>query len=291
MTRKLIITADDYGLCGSINQAIEECLRAGAVRATCVMANMPHYDSASSLRRNFPESSIGIHWNITQGRPVLPNSQVSSLVNSDGAFWRQTEFRRRWLKGRISSLEIEAELKAQFELFHRAAEAPDFWNTHQNIHVFPGLFSIFVSISQKLGIRAMRCHNRITVPLGISATLYNLRHPWFWTKGEIISYLSRQAEKKGQSMPEGRIYAPGYTGLGTFVLEDMLNKIPWHKFHNPLELVIHPATHVEPEFFGSLTQSRITEYQVFRDLDLVELLRRQRIEAHTFDSLGVTDES
>ena len=41
MSQRLIITADDYGLCEQVNQAIEECLSAGTVRATCVMANMP----------------------------------------------------------------------------------------------------------------------------------------------------------------------------------------------------------------------------------------------------------
>src|SRR5262245_21309223 len=41
MHRKLIITADDYGMCEPVNQAIEECLAVGTVRATCVMTNMP----------------------------------------------------------------------------------------------------------------------------------------------------------------------------------------------------------------------------------------------------------
>jgi predicted glycoside hydrolase/deacetylase ChbG (UPF0249 family) len=41
LTRRVIVTADDYGMCDSVNQAIEACLHAGTVRATCVMINMP----------------------------------------------------------------------------------------------------------------------------------------------------------------------------------------------------------------------------------------------------------
>jgi len=43
---KLIVTADDYGMCPSVNRAIEECLRARTVRVTCVMANMPECGGA-----------------------------------------------------------------------------------------------------------------------------------------------------------------------------------------------------------------------------------------------------
>ena len=79
MSQRLIITADDYGLCEPVNQAIEECLMPARVRATCVMANMPDYRAAESLRRKFPQSSLGIHWNVTQGKPVLPGEQLPSL--------------------------------------------------------------------------------------------------------------------------------------------------------------------------------------------------------------------
>ena len=59
MNRRLIITADDYGMCETVNQAIEECLAVGTVRATCVMTNMPAYSTAESLRKKFPQSSLG----------------------------------------------------------------------------------------------------------------------------------------------------------------------------------------------------------------------------------------
>lgn len=39
---KLIITADDYGMCESVNRAVEACAAAGAVLSTNVMSNMDH---------------------------------------------------------------------------------------------------------------------------------------------------------------------------------------------------------------------------------------------------------
>ena len=79
MTRRLIITADDYGMCGSVNDAIEECLGAGTVRATCAMVNMPLFNATASLRHKFPGCSVGIHWTLTQGKP---DSDVSPTPHS-----------------------------------------------------------------------------------------------------------------------------------------------------------------------------------------------------------------
>ena len=86
MTRRLIITADDYGMCASVNDAIEECLGAGTVRATCAMVNMPLFNATAALRQKFPGCSVGIHWTLTQGRPILPPAQLPTLAGPDGEF-------------------------------------------------------------------------------------------------------------------------------------------------------------------------------------------------------------
>jgi predicted glycoside hydrolase/deacetylase ChbG (UPF0249 family) len=150
MNRRLIITADDYGMCDAVNDAIEECLVSGAVRATCVMMNMPVYNRAARLRQQFAQASVGIHWTLTQGRPVLPPSQVPTLVGNNGDFQPSSVLRRRWATGRVRLSEIKAELRAQVARFCDIAGKPDFWNTHQNFHVFPGLFKACVALGQEL---------------------------------------------------------------------------------------------------------------------------------------------
>ena len=39
-TRKLIVTADDYGMSHEVNQAIEQCIEAGVVSSTNLIVNM-----------------------------------------------------------------------------------------------------------------------------------------------------------------------------------------------------------------------------------------------------------
>jgi chitin disaccharide deacetylase len=282
--KRILITADDYGLCDSVNQAIEECIGAGSVRATCVMANMTAYSAVSTLRKKFPRVSIGIHWNLTQGRPVLSSSQIPTLIDSDGSFLSSSELKRRWWSEQVKQDELKAELRAQFDRVVRLAGPLDFWNTHQNIHVYPGLFQTFVNLGKDLRIPAMRCHRRITVPKGTSGLRYHMTHPQYWLKGQMIAWWSANAEKLGTLMPDGRLYAPGYDEPRT-MLEAIISRLPWRKVKKAVEVVIHPATEVQEDLFGSLRESRVIEHQTFRNPGLAEHLRQQGIEPVSFEAL------
>jgi predicted glycoside hydrolase/deacetylase ChbG (UPF0249 family) len=281
---RLIITADDYGLCDSVNEAIEECLSAGSVRATCVMANMPAYRAAESLRRTFPQCSLGIHWNVTQGKPVLSCERVPSLVNGNGSFCELSELRRRWLSRRVKLNELQAELRAQFDRLVEIMGPPDFWNTHHNSHVFPGLFQTFANLGRELKIPAMRCHCRITIPQGVSEIRYHLTHPQYWLKGQVIVWWSSQAERSGTLMPDARIYTPGYRQSDVMVKE-VISRLHWSRIKTAVEIVIHPATAIDRDLFGSMTESRLLEYRTFRNPAFAEDLRRQGVEPVGFEAL------
>lgn len=287
MSRTIIITADDYGMCSEINEAIEECLTAGALRATCVMTNMPLYEKAGTLRTRFPHCSIGIHWNLTQGKPVLPALEIPSLLGPDGMFLPLLLFKDRWLKGRIDSDEIVAELRAQEFRFHEIGGIPDFWNTHHHVHLLPGLFQKCVLVGQELSIPAMRCNRRITLPPNNQMlSLYHMRHPAYWLKGKVIACWSRRAEAKGMMMPDGVINLIGDTNQS-----DLLNgvsRIKWGSVKKATEMVIHPATRVDRELFGGLTEKRILEYKMYSDPELVKSFQENDIELAGFNVLQPT---
>jgi predicted glycoside hydrolase/deacetylase ChbG (UPF0249 family) len=288
MHRNLIITADDYGMCDAVNEGIEACLAAGAVRSTCVMVNMPACGAATFLRARFPQTSVGIHWNLTQGCSIVPASQISNLVSPDGTFHSAAELRRQWLMRKVRVTQIRAELIAQFHRFSDLAGKPDFWTTHENVHVLPGLFKTCVALGRELSIPAMRCHRRLIVLRETTSThYYHLRHPLYWLKGRIIARWSDQAEAAGMLMPDGRIYTPGYAA-GSYAVEDILTRLKWSQAKTAVEMVIHPATSVQRELFGSLTQSRVLEYQVWSDNGLSERLYKNGLETVGFEVLGTT---
>ncbi|MDZ4720132.1 MAG: ChbG/HpnK family deacetylase [Roseiflexaceae bacterium] len=284
MTHQLIITADDYGMCAPVNTAIEDCLAAGAMRATCVMANMPLWRDAAQLRQRFPDASIGLHWTLTQGSPVLPAEKVPSLVDNTGNFRSFAALRSRALRQQVNLDEVQAELIAQYVRFFEVAGAPDFWNTHENIHVSPGLFGVFVRVGRELCIPVMRCQRRITAPSTGTPEGYVLRHPFYWLKGLVIAYWSARAERLGMLMPDGAIHTPGYRA-GETRIEDALKRVPWAKIQRAAELIIHPATMVDRELFGNVTESRVRDYQVFRDPGLKDRLLKAGVNPVGFEVL------
>jgi predicted glycoside hydrolase/deacetylase ChbG (UPF0249 family) len=108
----LIITADDFGASRNINEGIELAVEKKAITSISVLSNFS--ESISELRaisENHPEIGIGVHLNITTGKPVLGAESVPSLVNSDGDF-----FPIEAIIPRIKSIsldELRMELRAQ----------------------------------------------------------------------------------------------------------------------------------------------------------------------------------
>lgn len=285
--KRLIITADDYGLCKPVNEAIEACMAAGILHATCVMMNMPAYREMVPLKARFPQASIGVHWNITYGPPVLPASQVPSLVGANGEFLPKAEIKRRWLLKQLKEEELKAELSAQFQRFCEIGGLPAFWCPHQDIHIFPGLFQKFVAVGLELGIPAMRCHRRIVVSPKYTQQEYFARHPLYWLKGKQVEQWSRWARELGMRMPDGQVQKRGYKELDLAGTMKLIDRLQYPSAHAIVEMTIHPATSIDADLSGSsLTVSRIREYQVFSDRHLKEYVQSRGIQLVGYEALG-----
>ena len=283
MKKKLIITADDYGMCESVNQAIEECLAAGTVHATCAMANMPAFFSSGHLRTKFSKSSLGIHWTLTEGRPVASPRQVPSLLQSDGTFHSPAQLRRLWIQRRIAADDVKTELQAQYRRFCDAAGQPDFWNTHQNFHVWPGLYGLCVALGQQLQIPKMRSHRRF-LARNRTMVFYHITHPVSWLKGEVISWWASCARRQGMVMPDGLIYMPGY-GADPTSIEDVGTCIDWASVVEALEMIVHPSTTGNEPLFHRNGERRVMEFRLLTNPRLPEVLHRAGVVPVGFEAL------
>jgi predicted glycoside hydrolase/deacetylase ChbG (UPF0249 family) len=204
-------------------------------------------------------------------------------VRADGTFHLPLQLRRQWSRHLINIAELKAELCTQYECFCEAAGPPDFWNTHENFHVWPGLFHTCVALGQELRIPAMRSHRRFTVPCLQTAIAYHWRHPLYWVKGKIIAQWVKRVEAQGTLMPDGRVYMPGYP-IDKASLEDGMRRLRWQSVKKAVEIIIHPATQDE-EVFGTLKESRVREYEMYKDPDLATSLIRLGIEPVGFEGI------
>ena len=80
---KLIINADDFGLSKSITDGIIVGILGGYITSTTIMSNMDYAEYAikQAIKNNI--SCIGLHINLTVGRPIIKNS---NLTDSNGIF-------------------------------------------------------------------------------------------------------------------------------------------------------------------------------------------------------------
>ncbi len=115
MNGTLLVTADDFGLCRQVNEAVCLLHDRGVVHSTSLVANSDVFELSLRQLRERPGLQVGVHLNLTDGKPVLSSRQVPSLVNSDGAFHGGRHYRvlARVLSGRLSKDEVRAEWTAQ----------------------------------------------------------------------------------------------------------------------------------------------------------------------------------
>lgn len=277
---KLIITADDFGMSVAVNTAIAQCIAAGIVTSTNVMTNMPYYREAASLKKS--GASLGIHWTLSCGSPVLSPQKVPTLVSDNGTFFPYSEFRSRFRKNLIAEEDIRKELAAQYQLYVETIGLPEYWNTHQNVHVDFRIYNLFVEISQNLSIRKMRSHQRIYVPghttNGKRSLTWRIAEPF---KARLLNTWQNHAREAGIKSPDGRIVYLSKNDVNDIAY--MASNIQW-KDNKIAELVIHPATCCDSEYFGSIADQRLDEFRIFSSQET-----KQEIEANGIDLANFSD--
>lgn len=277
----LIITADDYGMCDVVNKAIDDCMEAGLVTTTNVIVNMDDLAPAATLRQRFPKVSIGIHWNVTAGKPISSIDEIPSLIDENGEFFKVPVFLKRYKKGLIKKEHIRKELKAQYDVFYNLCGKADYWNTHQNSALDFKTFSIFNEFALELGINKTRTFQRTYIKGGVYPTSL---------KGRMIEFVKRQVfdiwfgyiiPKTGTKVPDGRMVYFDDTEK-TKCIKNIGENILWGK-KDVVEMVVHPAISSQYKYFGILTDTRLAEWKMFSDSATKEYLRRNGIEIVNFD--------
>jgi len=156
-TKKLIVNADDFGLTVGVNRAIIEGHTRGVITSATVMANMPAFDDAVALAKDHPSLGVGLHFNITQGRPVADASCVGSLIDDQGEFWgTSAALLGRALAGRLNTGEVVIELRAQIEKAVRAGLRLTHIDSHKHSHALPRVCEAVIATIRDCGINAAR---------------------------------------------------------------------------------------------------------------------------------------
>ncbi|MGB7605146.1 MAG: chitin disaccharide deacetylase [Lutisporaceae bacterium] len=145
---KLIINADDFGLTKGCNKGIVKAFKEGLVTDTTVMINMKDGLDAINIAKSNGINRIGLHLNLTCGKPVLAAEQVRSLINYEELLYK----RESLIHPHMNLKEAESELWAQVEKFTETGMALTHIDSHHHIHIYEGLTEIFIDIAKQLKV-------------------------------------------------------------------------------------------------------------------------------------------
>lgn len=154
--RYVIINADDFGLDPGVNRGVMEAVECGVVTSASVMANMPAAAEALAWARATDGAAIGVHLNLTTGRPLCGASAVPSLVSSSGEFLpRQRLWARVW-RGAVAADDVRREWRAQIARVLEGGVAVSHLDSHQHIHLLPRLMCVAGELAREFGIAYLR---------------------------------------------------------------------------------------------------------------------------------------
>ena len=154
---KIIINADDFGRHTLINQAVAKGVEEGILRSATLMPGGKAFDEAVEIGKSHPALGVGIHFTLVNGFPILPPEEIPSLVTKEGVFLDDYNlFVKHFLAGRVRMEEVRRELAAQAAKMEKTGLALTHVDSHQHMHVLPGVIDAVLAAAESLSIDAVR---------------------------------------------------------------------------------------------------------------------------------------
>ena len=265
--KKLIVNADDFGLHPAINAGIIKGCRDGFITSTSLMCSGAAFEDAVLQAKATPALGVGIHLTLVGGgKPLLQARQLRTLVDEDGLLPADyTAFAKRWYAGRIKKAEVVSELQAQLERGLSCGLEITHVDSHQHLHVLPGIADIVLDLCSAFGIKKIR------MP----------QEGWFWRGGfdstagrligrEGLSFCSALAKMKARQARF--VYPQHFFGmlaggnLNEFLVGEIIRNLP----DGVSEIMTHPGMDAE-----SLEKTFSWQYHWEDELHTMKEMARQ----------------
>ncbi len=282
-TKKLIITADDFGLSPAVNEAVEEAHRQGVLSAASLMVGAKAAAEAVDRARRLPSLRVGLHLVLVGGSPVSPPGTVPGLVGPDG------EFSTRLFRAGVNFFfrpgvrdQLEREIRAQFQAFRNTGIALDHVNCHNHMHLHPTIGGLILKVGKEYGLKAVRYPYEPFLPswrASPSAPAKRLLSGIF-----LWPWLARLKTQLGRARVRSNDFIFGMNDTGN-MNEGVVLRFLQHLPPGVTEIYFHPASRRCPEADRTMKNYRYREE--FRALTSPTL--RQALQAANLRGIGFGD--
>jgi chitin disaccharide deacetylase len=238
--KRIIITGDDFGLALPVNEAIVEAHRKGILTAASLMVGERYFQDAVERAQRHPSLRVGLHLTLVEGRPLSDPRLIPDLVDAGGAF--STHLARAGFKFFFRPgirRQLETEIRAQFEAFHKTGLALDHANAHNHLQLHPTVLQLMLHVGKDYGLGAVRLPHepplrswkasRKAITSRFASAIFLC--PWI----NLMKHLLRQAHVRYNN------YFFGITDSGSMTM-DLALRILLNLPNGVTELGFHPAT-------------------------------------------------
>lgn len=179
--KRIIINGDDLGMTAGASLAIARAFSENLITDTTMMANGAYFEEAVILaKENGFSDRVGVHLNLTEGKPLTTAIRALPLFVLDGCF------RKSYLRDPrpLTPLEQEliyAELSAQIGRLISAGLTPTHADSHHYVHTLSYIAPIVAAVCRDHGIDRVRLNRTLETP-SHPRTAGNRVDNAFWTE-------------------------------------------------------------------------------------------------------------
>jgi chitin disaccharide deacetylase len=193
--KRVIFSADDFGMTLAVNEAVERAHRDGILDQASLMVAGAAAEDAVRRAHAMPSLRVGLHLVVIEGPPVSPPVEIPDLVDGDGRFpVDQVRLGFRYFFNPTVRRQLAHEIRAQFAAFAATGLKLDHANAHKHMHLHPTVGRMTIDIGREFGLRAVRIPAEPPATLALLGTRAGIgdRALYVWTR-----LLRRQARAAG----------------------------------------------------------------------------------------------
>gem|GEM_PF-832527 len=267
--RRLILHADDFGFNQAVTEGVLRGFRYGLLTSTAVLSNAPAAAEALAAWKHllvqwqqqmWPSAAarrllgdpplppdLGVHLNLTQGRPLSGSRYPAELLDAGGCFpgvWKLF-FRMRHPAPAVLAA-VKRELSQQIEYVLDHGIRPTHLNGHQYIELIPAIAELLPQLFDRYRIPVARA---AVEPALFGSTVLAGFGPWVWLLGQVKRYYAQRQRsrlaKLGLAFPDvlfGTVHAGRI--CSTRLVQKYLRVCEDAKY---VEIVLHPGEEFRAE--------------------------------------------
>ncbi len=273
--KRLIVHADDAGMCHSANVATWEAMEKGLVSSASVMLPCPWVQEFCQWARNHPQYDLGVHltltseWRHFRWRPVASIDRVKGLIDGEGYMWRDV----RSSASSATAGEVEVELRAQIERARLYGMVFSHLDSHMGtVFARPDYFEVYTKLAKEYGVPCM------------------LPRPTPVAQAELKGYPITMEMLAAKQAAGFRMLDRLVTGVAGRNYAE--RRVSYRKLIETLEpgvtkLIIHLAKDdAEIRAISNSWEYRWADYQFWTSAEAKELLEQHQVELFTYRALA-----